>query len=87
MSEGLGSGVSGLSRLVAAQSRAITPENFTGAKGAAASATEGAASAAARDLGRGWKVSPCRSSLLVSTGSSARARPAGGPLTAQTTDF
>ena len=58
MNGGLGSGVSGLSRLVAAQSRAITPENFTGAKGAAASATEGAASAAARDLGRGWKVSP-----------------------------
>jgi hypothetical protein len=58
MNGGLGSGVSGLSTLVAAQSRAITPENFTGAKGAAASATEGAASAAARDLGRGWKVSP-----------------------------
>lgn len=58
MSGGLGSGVSGLSKLVAAQSRAITPENFTGAKGAAASATDGAASAAARDLGRGWKVSP-----------------------------
>lgn len=55
---GLGPGVGGLSRLVAAQSRAISPENFTGAKGAAASAADGPASAAARDLGRGWKVSP-----------------------------
>jgi len=58
MSEYSPGGVGGLSRLVAAQSRAISPENFSGAKGAAASAAEGSAAAAARDLGRGWKVSP-----------------------------
>jgi hypothetical protein len=59
MSDGAaGPGLGGLSRLVAAQSRAITPENFTGAKGAAAMAEDGAAADAARDLGRGWKVSP-----------------------------
>jgi hypothetical protein len=52
------SGVSGLSRLVSAQSRTISPENFTGGKGMAARAADGAAAAAARDLGPGWKVSP-----------------------------
>jgi Protein of unknown function (DUF2961) len=51
-------GVSGLSRLTGAQSRAISPENRTGAKGAAARDAEGVASPAARDLGPGWKVSP-----------------------------
>lgn len=51
-------GLGGLSRLVNAQSRSISPENPTGAKGAGARAVEGAASAAARDLGQGWKVSP-----------------------------
>jgi hypothetical protein len=51
-------GMSGLSRLVDAQSRALTPENFGGAKGQAASSVHGAAATAARDLGRGWKISP-----------------------------
>jgi hypothetical protein len=54
----MAAGVSGLSRLVDAQSRAISPENPTGAKGAAARATDGVAAAAARDLGPGWKISP-----------------------------
>ena len=51
-------GVNGLSRLTDAQSRTISPENRTGAKGAAAQDHEGVASKAARDLGPGWKVSP-----------------------------
>lgn len=51
-------GVDGLSRLSGARSRAISPENRTGAKGAATMDAEGVASHAARDLGRGWKVSP-----------------------------
>jgi len=55
---GLAPGVAGLSRLVSAQSRAISPENPTGGKGMAASAVDGAAAAAARDLGPGWKISP-----------------------------
>ena len=41
-----------------AQSRSISAENFTGAKGAAAMATNGTGGHAASDLGRGWKVSP-----------------------------
>jgi Protein of unknown function (DUF2961) len=51
-------GLGGLSRLADAVSRSICPENITGGKGAAARDAEGVASAAARDLGQGWKVSP-----------------------------
>lgn len=39
-------------------SRSISPENFTGAKGAGGRATEGTGAACAVDLGRGWKISP-----------------------------
>lgn len=38
--------------------RSISPENFTGAPGGGARATEGTGAAAARDLGTGWKISP-----------------------------
>src|SRR5262249_23219772 len=34
------------------------PENFTGEKGRGGMATEGTGAVAARDLGRGWKLSP-----------------------------
>jgi hypothetical protein len=40
-------------------SRAITPENPTGARGQGGSATEGLGAQAASRLGRGWKISPC----------------------------
>lgn len=40
------------------ESRAITPENRTGEKGKGGMAIEGPASACARDLGQGWKISP-----------------------------
>jgi hypothetical protein len=55
---GLGMGMSSLSRLSKAQTRSVSPENFTGAKGQAAMSTDGPAAKAARDLGQGWKVSP-----------------------------
>jgi len=55
---GLGMGLSNLSRLSRAQTRSISPENFTGEKGQAAKSTDGPAQSAARDLGQGWKVSP-----------------------------
>ena len=42
------------------ESRAITAENPTGEKGRGGLATEGDGAAAARELGPGWKVSPCR---------------------------
>ena len=47
-----------LGRLSDAQTRSISPENFTGEKGMAGMSTNGPAKHAARDLGQGWKVSP-----------------------------
>jgi hypothetical protein len=47
-----------LPRLSNAQTRSISPENFTGEKGKAGMATEGTGKNAARDLGQGWKISP-----------------------------
>ncbi len=47
-----------LSRLSNAQTRSISPENFTGEKGKGGMATEGTGSGPSRDLGLGWKVSP-----------------------------
>ena len=55
---GLGLHLGNLSRLSAAKSRSISPENFTGEKGKAGMATTGTGERAAHDLGRGWKVSP-----------------------------
>jgi hypothetical protein len=55
---GLTSGVGDLYRLSRARTRSISPENFTGAKGGGGQATEGTGARAARDLGKGWKISP-----------------------------
>jgi hypothetical protein len=55
---GLDLNLGNLSRLSHAQTRSISPENFTGAKGQAGMSTDGPAHNAARDLGQGWKVSP-----------------------------
>ena len=54
---GFGS-LSTLSRLSSAQSRSISPENFTGEKGQAGMATKGTGQGAAAELGQGWKLSP-----------------------------
>lgn len=55
---GLGLGLGNLGRLSRAQTRSISAENPTGARGRGAMATEGSGANAARDLGQGWKVSP-----------------------------
>ncbi|WP_010420354.1 glycoside hydrolase family 172 protein [Anaerophaga thermohalophila] len=63
---GLGMNMSNLYRLSNAESRSISPENFTGEKGKGGMATPDPnaprntanASHAARDLGQGWKVNP-----------------------------
>lgn len=47
-----------LYRLSKAESRSISPENFTGEKGKGGMATEGTGAHAARELGQGWKISP-----------------------------
>ena len=56
---GLGMGLGNLSRLSKAQTRSISAESFTGEKGSGGRATEGAGAVASRELGQGWKVSPC----------------------------
>src|ERR1035437_1044932 len=55
---GLDLNLGNLYRVSKAQSRSISPENFTGEKGKAGMATEGTGKGAARDLGKGWKISP-----------------------------
>jgi hypothetical protein len=55
---GLGLHLGNVSRLSGAETRSISPENFTGEKGKAAMATEGTGQNCARELGRGWKISP-----------------------------
>ncbi|MGI4788968.1 MAG: glycoside hydrolase family 172 protein [Janthinobacterium lividum] len=62
---GLGLHLGNLSRLSAAQTRSISPENFTGEKGGGGRATEGTGSGPARNLGLGWKVSP---SIKIASG-------------------
>jgi hypothetical protein len=55
---GLGMHLGNLPRLSSAKTRSISAENFTGEKGKGGMAEPGPDSAA-RDLGRGWKCSPC----------------------------
>jgi hypothetical protein len=59
MFDGLHLHLGNLSRLSRAQTRSISPENFTGAKGRGGMATEGMGVSQSRDLGQGWKISPC----------------------------
>jgi len=54
---GLGLHLGNLSRLSKAQTRSISPENFSGAKGQGGMAVP--TGGAARELGQTWKVSPC----------------------------
>jgi len=55
---GLGMNLGNLAQLSNAQSRSISPENFTGEKGKGGMATTGTGADCARDLGVGWKLSP-----------------------------
>lgn len=56
--DGLSSNMENIYRLSDAQTRSISPENFTGEKGKGGMATTGTGANAARDLGKGWKISP-----------------------------
>lgn len=62
---GLDNHLSNLYQLSDAKSRSISPENPTGEKGKGGMATEGTGAKSARDLGRGWKVSP---SVVIAAG-------------------
>ena len=48
-----------LSKIKNVKSRSISPENFTGEKGKGGMAEEGKGAPYARELGIGWKISPC----------------------------
>jgi Protein of unknown function (DUF2961) len=63
-------------RLGTGVTRSLSPENFTGDKGAGATATGGTGAAAARDLGQGWKVSP---SIDLPAGMTATLADVDGP--------
>ena len=60
MYHGMTNHMGNLTLLSGSVSRSISPENFTGAKGAGAQCEleDGSAKWAARDLGKGWKVNP-----------------------------
>jgi len=59
MYNGLNLSLGNLCMLSNAKTRSISPENFGGEKGKGGMATEGMGAKCARDLGRGWKISPC----------------------------
>jgi len=73
--DGFGMGT-GMAMLTGGRSRAVSAENPTGAKGAGGAALEGTGAGAARDLGRGWKVSP---SIHVQPGTSVTLADITGP--------
>ena len=64
---GLGMNLGNLSRISSAKTRSISAENFTGEKGKGGMATEGRGAGCARDLGQGWKISPCVTILAGQT--------------------
>lgn len=69
----------GLSNLpTGRQTWSISPENFDGAKGGGARATEGTGAACAADLGPGWKVSP---SVAIDGGATFELAGIDGPAT------
>ena len=58
MFNGLGMNLGNLSRISNAETRSISPENFNGEKGKGGMAVNGTGETCARELGRGWKISP-----------------------------
>ena len=58
------------------ESRSISAENFTGKKGKGGMATEGTGAKRARDLGKGWKISP---SIRIPAGTTATLADFDGP--------
>ena len=74
--KGLGMHLGNLSRLSNAQTRSISPENFSGAKGKGGMATAGTGAHAARGLGQGWKISP---SIIIKPGETFTMADIAGP--------
>lgn len=74
--DGLSMSLATLPRLSDAETRSISPENFTGEKGRGGMATEGTGANAARELGQGWKISP---SVRIAAGSTFTVADITGP--------
>jgi hypothetical protein len=82
--DGLNMNLGNLSKLSNAQTRSISPENFTGEKGKAGMAVpvmpntrnQNNASWAARDLGQGWKVNPF---IIINSGETVTIAEMEGP--------
>ncbi len=73
---GLNMSLGNLSRLSNAETRSISAENPTGAKGQGGMAIPEAGKGAARELGQGWKVSPC---ISVPAGQTVTLADVAGP--------
>ena len=81
---GLNMSLGNLSRLSNAETRSISPENFTGEKGKGGTAVPqlpntrnvNNASWAARDLGEGWKVNPY---IIINSGETVTIAEMDGP--------
>ena len=76
MFNGLNMSLGNLSLLSNAKNRSLSAENFTGEKGKGAMAVEGTGAKCARDLGRGWKISP---SVVVKAGTTFDLADIAGP--------
>ncbi len=76
MYNGLHLSLGNLSLLSNAKTRSLSAENFMGEKGKGGMATDGTGAKAARDLGRGWKISP---SVVVKAGTTFEIADIEGP--------
>ena len=76
MVNGLGSSLHNIARLSTAKSRSISAENFKGEKGGGGRAVPEEGTGSARDLGVGWKVSPC---IHIEPGETAELADIEGP--------
>jgi hypothetical protein len=73
---GLDMNLGNLARMSDAQSRSISAENCTGAKGEAGRAVTGTGQGPGRELGQGWKISP---SVVVKAGTTFTVADITGP--------
>lgn len=76
MFNGLGSNLSNLFLLSNAETHSISPENFKGERGVGGSAEHGSGEHCARDLGKGWKISP---SVMIGAGQTYTMAEINGP--------
>ncbi|MEQ9461507.1 MAG: DUF2961 domain-containing protein [Phycisphaeraceae bacterium] len=74
--DGLFCDLGNIHRLSKAQSRSISAENPTGAKGEGGKAVEGISAERATDLGKGWKVNPA---IAIEAGQTAEIADITGP--------